>query len=601
MEQFVPSGFVQKLQYVIPRLIPKSRREHGEVVESTWNNLVGLNLNWSATALSVFKHRAFKELAQIKHFQLTFYGWLMSELETQPHRDLLSDIDRQEYQHWACYQHYLPSPPTAGGCGGDLVTACRIIINALMDFNKRAKVQNFKESGCTELPSFNRSSYENIICRLQEMVFDLERVWAKAPGKNLSPEGGHFLLDVFWDRQAKVELPKLSEQLEHQIELQLFIRILLALPPGVLFRTRKDGLKTTLECEEFFHFTNGELRNGYSKELVLPFDVTLHFFRGLLNASVSCEEPSGAIAGILSDSKAHCPLLMLSATCWWTRLEPVLSTQWKLFSDASLPRELQKMVDSQCWANRLLLGKLESPPLCPPWVLGAFVYFTLRRGNDLNMLQTAAREICAENEVFQVSVLYLSLMDLVSSLLQPKETSDITVTLKACTDVVMVLEEQNKSWLNIFLMANKGHKSHQILFSMMSDLEVKLLPVAFYSFIPALDPKLLSSVIKHPDFLFVAITLYSAIVKLFLDGENIISASDQCDLQNSKQPDPLELLTIGRQFLLRIIPRCSGQIISQRNKLQAVCKDIDPELKASLDHQLQLCIGDGLYSESTLL
>ncbi|XP_069757970.1 Fanconi anemia group A protein-like isoform X2 [Narcine bancroftii] len=352
VNQFVPSGFAKKLQYIIPRLIPKSRREHGEVEEHTWNNLVGLNLNWTAAALSIFKHRIFKKLTQLDHFQLTFYDWLMSELEIQPHRDLLCDIDRQEYQHWACYQHYLPSPLTAGGCGGDLVTACRIITKAIMDFNKRAKLQNFKESGCTELPSFNKSSYENIICRLQEMVFDLERVKAKASDKTLSLEGGHFLLDVFRNRHAKLELPILSKHLEHQIELQLFVRILAALPPDVLFRTCKDGLKTTLECVEFFHFTNEELRNGYSKELVLPFDVTLHFFKGLLNAAANCEEPRNTAAAVLRDSKAHCPLLLLSATRWWVRLEPVLTAQWKRFSDASLPKELQRMADGQYWANR---------------------------------------------------------------------------------------------------------------------------------------------------------------------------------------------------------------------------------------------------------
>ncbi|XP_078256982.1 Fanconi anemia group A protein [Rhinoraja longicauda] len=595
-EQFVPPVFMQKLQYVIPRLIPQSRREHEVAVDSPWTNLVGLHLNWTAAALSLFKHHTFKELSQMKHFQLTFDDWLMTELDVQPHGDLLSDVDRQEYQHWACYQHYLPSPLATGGCGGDFVTACRTIINSLMDFNKRAKVQSIKEFGCAERPSFHRSSYENIICRLQEMVFDLESVRARAP-----PEDGHFLLDVFQDRQAKLALPTLSKQIEHQIELHLFARILVALPPAALFKTRKDGLKTTLECEEFFHFTNAELRNGDCKELVLPFHITSHFFRGLLNASVHCEDPSSAVGGVVINSTARCPLLTLSATYWWARLEPVLCTQWKRFSDAPFPRELQKMVDSQLWANRLLDGKLGSGPPGSPWVLGCFLYFTLQRGNSLKMLQTAMREICAENKEFQVSVLYLTLMDLVSSLLQPKETSDLTVPLKACTDMITILEEQNKPWLDIFMVVNKDYMSHQILLSMISDVEKKLLPIAFYSLMIVLDPKLLSSVIKHSDFLFVAITLYSAMVKLFLDGENIIPASDQYDLPSSNQPDPLQLITNGRRFLLHVIPSCSGQIISQHNKLQAVCKDIDPELKASLDHQLQLYAGDGLYSEPTLL
>ncbi|XP_067905368.1 Fanconi anemia group A protein-like isoform X2 [Heterodontus francisci] len=597
-KQSVPSGFVQKLLYIIPRLIPEARQEKGDIVEPTWNNLVGLHLNWTTAALSVFKHHTFKELVRLKDFQLTFHDWLMSELAIQPHKDILSDLDRQDYQHWACYQLYLPSPISAGGCGGDLVTACRIIIHALMDFNKRAKVQYCKESDCSELPSFSRSCYENIICRLQEMVFDLQKEWTKALGKGPSLESGHFLLDVFQDRLSRLGSSILSKELEHQIELQVFIRILVTLPPSLLFRIRKDKLKTTLESEAFFHFINTDLRNDRSKEFVIPFSITLHFFRGLLNACGDCEEPDCVVAGILNDGRARCPLLLLSATFWWLRLEPVLITQWKRFSDTSLPRELERMVDNQCWANRLLSGKMERPPPDIPWILGAFLYFTLRRNTGLRFLQTIMGKICAENELLQFSVLYLSLMDLIASLLQSKEASGLTVALKTCADVIVVLEEQNKSWLNIFLVANKDRGPHQILYSMISDMEIKLLPVAFFSLIPGLDPKLLSSIIKHADFLSVAITLYTAMVKLFLDGEDIL-APDPCHLQSSKQPDPLGLITRGRQFLLRTIPWCPARTISQ-NKLQAACKDIDPELKAALNHHLQLCNGDGLYSEPTI-
>ncbi|XP_078066855.1 Fanconi anemia group A protein [Mustelus asterias] len=588
IKQFVPSGFMQKLQYIIPRLIPEAQQEEGEVVDPKWNNLLDLPINWTTAALSVFRHRTFKELARVKGLQLTFHDWLMSELAVQPDKDLLSDLDRQDYQHWACYQHYLPSPLCAGGCGGDLVTACRIIVNALMDFSKRTKVQYCKESDCSQLPSFSRSCYEGIICRLQEMVCDLEKVWSKALSKSPSLETSHFPLDVFQDRVAKLELSNLSVELEHQTELRVFIRILVALPPRLLFRTCKNRLKTTLECETFFHFTNTELRNGYSKELVIPFGITLHFFRGLLNACVECEEADGVVAEILNNAREHCPLLLLSASFWWPRLEPVLVTQWKRISDTSLPGELQRMVDNQRWANRLLLGKMEGPPSDTPWLLGAFLYFTLQRKMGLTMLPTIMGKICAEDEL--VSVLYLSLMDLISSLLQPKESLGLTVALKTCADVIVVLEEQNKPWLHIFLVTSKDRGPHQILNGLMSDKEIKLLPVAFFSLIPGLDPKLLSSIIKHADFLSVAILLYTAMVTLFLDGEDI----------SSKQSDPLGLITRGRQFLLRLIPQCPAQTTS-RNKLQAACKDIDPELKAALNHHLQLCAGGELYSEPTIL
>ncbi|XP_048461615.1 Fanconi anemia group A protein isoform X3 [Rhincodon typus] len=594
----VPSGFVQKLQYIVPRLIPEARQEQETVMEPMWHNLVDLHLNWKTAVLSLFKHRTFKELMKMKELQLTFHEWLMSELAVQPDKDLLSDLDRQDYQHWACYQLYLPCPLSEGGCGGDLETACRIIINALMDFHKRANGQYCKESECSELSSLSRSCYESITCRLQEMVFDLEKVWTKALNKSSSLGNGHFLLDVFQERVASLELSNLSKKLEHQIELQVFIRLLVVLPPGLLFKTHKDRLTTTLECEAFFHFTNTELRNDCSKEFVIPFGVTLHFFRGLLNTCVEYEEPDCVVADILNVARTCCPLLLLSATFWWLRLEPVLITQWKRLTDDTFPRELQRMVDNQCWANRLLSGKTECSPPDIPWIVGAFLYFTVKRKAGQAILQTIMRKICSENEL--VSVLCFSLVDLISSLLKPKDSATLTVALKTCADVILVLEEQNKSWLNIFSVANKDRGPHQILYSILSDMEIKLLPVAFYSLIPGLDPKLLSSIIKRSDFISVAVILYTAMVKLFLDGEDTILVSNQWDLRSSKQPDPLGLITRGRQFLLRTIPDCPAQTCSQ-NQLQAAWKDIDPELKAALGHHLNICNGDVLYSEPTML
>ncbi|XP_048402960.1 Fanconi anemia group A protein-like isoform X3 [Stegostoma tigrinum] len=594
----VPSGFIRKLQYVVPRLIPEARQDQETVMEPMWHNLVDLHLNWRTAVLSQFKHHTFKELMKMKEFQLTFHEWLMSELAVQPDKDLLSDLDRQDYQHWACYQLYLPCPLSEGGCGGDLETACRIIINALMDFHKRANVQYCKESECSEVSSLNRSCYESITCRLQEMVFDLEKVWTKALNKSSSLGNGHFLLDVFQERVASLELSNLSKKLECQIELQVFIRILVVLPPSLLFKTHKDRLMTTLECEAFFHFTNTELRNDCSKEFVIPFGVTLHFFRGLLNTCVESEEPDCVVADILNIARTRCPLLLLSAAFWWLRLEPVLITQWKRLTDDPLPRELQRMVDNQCWANRLLSGKTECSPPDVPWIVSAFLYFTLKRKVGLAILRTIMRKICAENEL--VSVLCFSLVDLISSLLKPKDSATLTVALKTCADVVSVLEEQKKSWLNIFSVANKDCGSHQILYSILSDMELKLLPVAFYSLIPGLDPMLLSSIIKRSDFLSVAVILYTAMVKLFLDGEDTFLVSNQCDSQSSKQPDPLGLITRGRQFLLRTILDCPAQTCSQ-NQLQAAWKDIDPELKAALGHHLNICSGDVLYPEPAML
>uniref|UniRef100_A0A4W3J2L8 Fanconi anemia group A protein-like n=1 Tax=Callorhinchus milii TaxID=7868 RepID=A0A4W3J2L8_CALMI len=233
--------------YVLPRLIPASRAEQGEVTESMWPNLTSPDLNWTSAALSAFKHSQFKE---------------------------------QDYQHWVCYQHYLPSPCSAGGCGGDLETMCRTIINTLMDF--------------------------------------------------------------------------------------IYLHI-----------TQRFSL-----------------------------------FQGLLSACADCEEADHVLAAFLNECRARCPLLLLSAAWWWPRLEPVLVTQWKRFSEASLPRELQRLAEDHCWANRLLSGTVDDPPSDAPWILGAFLYFTFRRENRLWGLETVMRKICAENEqVNQTSEQILSSFD----------------------------------------------------------------------------------------------------------------------------------------------------------------------------------------------
>ncbi|XP_007887757.1 Fanconi anemia group A protein-like [Callorhinchus milii] len=601
VKQAVPSGFVQKFLYVLPRLIPASRAEQGEVTESMWPNLTSPDLNWTSAALSAFKHSQFKELTRVKDFQLTFRDWLMAELDMQPHEDVLSDIDRQDYQHWVCYQHYLPSPCSAGGCGGDLETMCRTIINTLMDFSKRVKLQCCHQSDRSRPASLRTSCYVDILCRLQEMVFELEQVRARKVNKSARRESGHFLLDIFGERAASLGNTELRKQLEHELELQIFVRILVALPPSALFRTREERLTVTVECEEFFHFTNKELRNGYCKDGVILYDSTAHFFRGLLSACADCEEADHVLAAFLNECRARCPLLLLSAAWWWPRLEPVLVTQWKRFSEASLPRELQRLAEDHCWANRLLSGTVDDPPSDAPWILGAFLYFTFRRENRLWGLETVMRKICAENEQLQVSVLFLSLMDLISSTLLPKESLDLTVAVKTCADVVRALEEQDKPWLHVFLVTDKDCGPHQILHSMISDVQIRLLPLAFYRLVLDLGSTLLSSVIKRPGFLLIAVTMYAAMGQLYLDGEGVVPAFDYCAVQTPEQPDLLGLITHGRHFLLRTIPCCPRQTNSERKQLQEVCKDIDPEVKAKLDHNLQVGKSDEQYSEPDLL
>lgn len=45
---------------------------------------------------------------------------------------------RREFHQWAIHEHFLPEPSAAGGCDGDLETACTVLVDALLDFCRRS-------------------------------------------------------------------------------------------------------------------------------------------------------------------------------------------------------------------------------------------------------------------------------------------------------------------------------------------------------------------------------------------------------------------------------------------------------------------------------
>lgn len=48
------------------------------------------------------------------------------------------DSYRHAFHQWAIYERYLPAPSAMGGCGGDLETACTVLVSELMDFHQRS-------------------------------------------------------------------------------------------------------------------------------------------------------------------------------------------------------------------------------------------------------------------------------------------------------------------------------------------------------------------------------------------------------------------------------------------------------------------------------
>lgn len=45
---------------------------------------------------------------------------------------------RRDFHQWAIREHFVPMPAAAGGCDGDLETACTVLVNVLMDFCQRS-------------------------------------------------------------------------------------------------------------------------------------------------------------------------------------------------------------------------------------------------------------------------------------------------------------------------------------------------------------------------------------------------------------------------------------------------------------------------------
>ncbi|KAG2470297.1 FANCA protein, partial [Polypterus senegalus] len=132
----IPKGFCKKIQYIIPRLYAEVR--FGSFEDEITRNIVPPSCGWKKSALALYNYHKLKELVMLPEFKLTFKDWIMAELDVQPGKDFLLDMERQEYQRWICYQQYLSSSFIFGGFAGDLESECSAIINTLVDHSQRS-------------------------------------------------------------------------------------------------------------------------------------------------------------------------------------------------------------------------------------------------------------------------------------------------------------------------------------------------------------------------------------------------------------------------------------------------------------------------------
>ncbi|XP_053305052.1 Fanconi anemia group A protein isoform X2 [Spea bombifrons] len=568
----IPPRFLHKLQHLVPRLVSETRGEASTESETDtsliWSSLSHPLASWKEAVLTLWSQSCLQEVLRQPLFKLSFQDWLLWEMASDPGSDALRDAERQDYQRWAVNQSYLPEVSDAGGCGGSLETACTIIVDAALEFNRGSSL------GCSsqENVSHSRTGLADILCRLQELVCDMMTV---GDARSARVSHSSFLFKTFHRRlAAKSGNPEVGARLARQMELDMCCRILLGLPSLLLISTNSVRGITRLSAKDFFTFVNEEWKNLGPRGCALPYNITAHFFKGLLTSCTQCDDPSEAINSLVTESSSACPVLLTSAALWWPRLYPVLRCHWDRLFTGRLPKEIEILQELQTTVDRCVCDRLPLPLSCAPWLSAAFVHFTMQRkklAHDIVPVCLAASDSKAAQLL--VSVLFFSIMDLIPALL--KDGSEQKISQKTCLQIIQCLEERGESWLSVFRMAEGCKQTDlSLLHRTSSDEFIRLLPFAFYSLLPSLQ---VGNVIKQQGFLEVAVQMYIQLLQLFLDANPFAASS-----LDSVQLHYHDLISQGRSFLLSSITKCPKPSNTLKNQIMPLCAEYDPELHAML-------------------
>nr|XP_020740950.1 Fanconi anemia group A protein [Odocoileus virginianus texanus] len=579
-------GLIKKFQFIMFRWFPEARDppSQEDPASPPWRPLCLPSVDWRRAALCLWKQRALQELLKQEGLQLTYRDWLQLEIEIQPEVDSLSDTERQDFQQWAIHQHFLPMPSAADGCDGDLEAACTTLVNVLMDFCQSSRSYHHSEN--SDLVLGGCKGNRDIFSRLQEMAADLEQ--CPAPLGHAASRG-HFLFGVFHRRlQALAHGWDVASRLQRQRELLTCKRTLLGLPPSMLVSSPCAEQPAAPSCADFFHLVNSELRN-FSQDGALTHDITVHFFRGLLNTCARSRDPSLAADLALTACQTQCPLLLTSALLWWSSLEPELHCRWRRWSQSPLPAELQKLQEAHLFAESVSSPLTPSPAPGPSWLCAAALHFVIQRARKESIWQELGK-LDGQGEELFVSLFFFSLMGLLSSYLIPQAVSSLKA-LDICAEILGCLQRRRISWLLVFQLTEADVPLGRTLLSLAPDHQIRLLPVAFYSLLPYFDK---DALLTEDAFLHVALNMYLKLVGLFVAGETGAIWTLARGGELPTQGDPVSLITNARLFLLQLIPRCPERSFLHVAELLAVSEDCDPEVSAALLSRRQAVLDPSL-------
>ncbi|XP_038522652.1 Fanconi anemia group A protein isoform X1 [Canis lupus familiaris] len=587
-------ALMKKFQFILFRLLSEARGplSQEDTAGPPWKLLCLPSADWQRAALCLWKQRTFQELLQEKEFHLTYRDWLQLELEIQPEFDSLSDMERWDFHQWAIHEHFLLKPSEAGGCDGDMQTACTVLVDVLIDF-----CQSLRSYNCLENSDLVLSCTGNrdIFSRLQEMAADLEQ--GPVAPQRCSPSQGHFLFRVFRRRlQALASGWDVAARLQRQQELLVYRWILLGLPPSILVGSPQNKQPATPDCTEFFHLVNSELRNFCCHGSALTHDITVHFFRGLLNTCSQSRDPSLTANLILTTCQTECPIVVTSALLWWPRLEPELHTRWRRCFQGPLPQELQRLWEAQLFGKSCLSSDLASPPPGPAWVSAAALHFAIQQAEETRIKSQLEKLNCQSEELLVV-LFFFSLMGLLSSHLTPHAV-DFLKAVDICAEILRCLDKRKVSWLVLFQLTDTDGGLGQVLLRLAPDPYIRLLPFAFYSLLSYFDE---DAFIREDAFLRVAVDMYLKLICLFVTGEtSAVSALAGRSQELQGQGDPVGLIIKARHFLLQSIPRCPEKSFANMAELLATSGHCDPEVSAALLSRHQAVSDDDLYQEPHL-